>query len=108
MSNVIIGPQKTAARVPRARDPDASVLVMPEGWVIDELSRERLARQLARAPSHIRGVVAETGVLPQGSSYRVHAERLCMAREIAMAPDASRVAMGEKRRGCPACFRAGR
>jgi hypothetical protein len=55
---------------------DAPVLAIPEGWVVDDLSRERLARQLARAPEHISGVVAETSALPSGTSYRVHAERL--------------------------------
>jgi hypothetical protein len=89
MSTAIIGSTKAAGRSLRAPDSDASVLVMPEGWVIDELSRERLARQLEQAPAHIRGVVAETGVLPQGSSYRVHSERLCMA-PLSVAVDADR------------------
>jgi hypothetical protein len=57
---------------------ETPVLAAPEGWVIDDLARQRLARQLARAPGRIRGVVAETSVLPHGASYRVHAERLCM------------------------------
>jgi hypothetical protein len=59
-------------------DTDAPTLAIPEGWVIDELARDRLARQLARAPDHIRGVVAETGALHPGASYRVHAERQCL------------------------------
>jgi hypothetical protein len=92
MRTAIIGPHKAAGRSRRAPDSDASVLVMPEGWVIDELSRERLARQLQDAPAHIRGVVAETGVLPHGSSYRVHAERLCLA-PLSVAVDADRDAL---------------
>jgi hypothetical protein len=72
-----------------APEGDAPVLAIPEGWVIDDLSRERLARQLARAPEHISGVVAETGPLPSGASYRVHAERLCLEPQSAAA-EASR------------------
>jgi hypothetical protein len=53
---------------------DASRLVVPEGWVIDEVARERLRRSLDRAPSHIAGVAAGTGELPSGASYRVRAE----------------------------------
>ncbi|MGH8983611.1 MAG: hypothetical protein ACRDY6_07010 [Acidimicrobiia bacterium] len=53
---------------------DGPRLVVPEGWVIDGVVRERLARVLDRAPSHVAGVVAETGELPPGASYRVHAE----------------------------------
>jgi hypothetical protein len=64
--------------------PDAStaaeinqfVLALPEAWVIDDLARERLARQLTRAPDHVCGVVAPTSAVPSGTSYRVHAERL--------------------------------
>jgi hypothetical protein len=54
------------------------VLAIPEGWVIDDLTQDRLTLQLSHAPDHICGVVAETSTLPSGSSYRVHAERLCL------------------------------
>jgi hypothetical protein len=53
----------------------APVLVTPEGWVVAGAARTRLARQLAVAPADIGGVVALSGDLPPGSSYRVHAER---------------------------------
>jgi hypothetical protein len=49
-------------------------LVVPEGLVIDEVARERLIRQLERQPAEVKGVAAEVGALPPGSSYRVHAE----------------------------------
>ena len=49
-------------------------LILPEGLVIAELVQDRMARQLERAPSHVAGIVAETGELPPGSSYRVEAE----------------------------------
>ena len=49
-------------------------LVVPEGLVIDEVARERLRRQLGRAPADVVGVAAEVGELPPGASYRVHAE----------------------------------
>ena len=78
VSNVALGSENTAMEVPAAPQTETPVLAMPEGWVIDDLARQRLARQLARAPGRIRGVVAETSVLPHGASYRVHAERLCM------------------------------
>jgi hypothetical protein len=78
VSHVAVGPEISAAELPAAPDPNLPVLAIPEGWVIDDLARERLARQLAHAPDHIRGVVAETSELPSGTSYRVHAERLCL------------------------------
>ncbi|MGH8979246.1 MAG: hypothetical protein ACRDV7_14295 [Acidimicrobiia bacterium] len=49
-------------------------LILPEGLVIAELVQDRMARQLERAPSDVAGIVAETGELPPGSSYRVEAE----------------------------------
>jgi hypothetical protein len=78
VSDVALGSENTAMEVPPAPLTETPVLAAPEGWVIDDLARQRLARQLARAPGRIRGVVAETSVLPHGASYRVHAERLCM------------------------------
>jgi hypothetical protein len=78
MSNTSLDPEKVALEAPAAPDADEPVLAMPEGWMIDDLARERLARQLAHAPSRVCGVVAETSALPPGSSYRVHAERLCL------------------------------
>jgi hypothetical protein len=49
-------------------------LVVPEGLVIDESARERLARRLSLAPGSIAGVGAEISDLVPGSSYRVDAE----------------------------------
>jgi hypothetical protein len=49
-------------------------LVVPEGWLIDDASRDRVERQLERAPASIVGVAAEAGELESGASYRVHAE----------------------------------
>lgn len=49
-------------------------LVVPEGMMIDDSSRERLARLLAAAPESVSGVAAATGDLVPGASYRVHAE----------------------------------
>lgn len=49
-------------------------LVVPERLVIDEVARERLARQLDRQPADVSGVAAEVGELAPGASYRVHAE----------------------------------
>jgi len=54
------------ARTPR--------LVVPAGLLVDDVTRGRLGRQLARAPEGIAGIVAELNPLPPGSSYRVHAE----------------------------------
>jgi hypothetical protein len=88
VSDVALGRETVAAEAPAAPDADAPVLAIPEGWVIDELARERLARHLTHAPAHIRGVVAETGALPSGASYRVHAERLCL-RPFSAATDTS-------------------
>ena len=89
MSNVALGPESVSADVPVPLEPDAPVLAMPDGWVIDDLARERLARQLTRAPRHFEGVVAESGPLPCGASYRVHAERLCL-RPLSDAAETSR------------------
>lgn len=52
-----------------------STLVIAEGWVVDDVARERLERQLARVPAGVAGVAADTGELPPGASFRVHAER---------------------------------
>ena len=57
-----------------ADDTQEPRLILPEGLVIAELVQDRMARQLERAPSHVAGIVAETGELPPGSSYRVEAE----------------------------------
>jgi len=89
VSNVALGPESVSADVPVPLEPDAPVLAMPDGWVIDDLARERLARQLTRAPRHFEGVVAESGPLPCGASYRVHAERLCL-RPLSDAAETSR------------------
>jgi hypothetical protein len=78
VSNVSLTREAAPAEAPPAPGTDAPALAIPEGWVIDDLTRERLARQLAHAPDHIRGVVAQTSALPSGTSYRVHAERLCL------------------------------
>jgi len=89
MSNVAVGREPVPAEgsaPPGAYEP---VLAIPEGWVIDELARDRMARQLARAPAHIGGVVAETDPLPPGASYRVHAERLCV-RPLSAATETTR------------------
>ena len=78
MSSTSLRTEAGVAEGAAAPDANAPVLAIPEGWVIDDLARERLARQLARAPDHILGVVARTGALPSGASYRVYAERLCL------------------------------
>jgi hypothetical protein len=49
-------------------------LVVPEGLVIDESARARLARRLALAPETVGGVGAAASELAPGASYRVHAE----------------------------------
>ena len=49
-------------------------LVVPEGLVIDESTRERLERQLALAPDTVAGVAGESSELAPGAGYRVHAE----------------------------------
>ena len=56
-------------------DPGAEPrLVVPEGLVIDESTRERLERQLACADPAVSGIAAESAELEPGASYRVHAE----------------------------------
>src|SRR5205823_9181093 len=89
VSNVSLGREPVAAGATAGQDTNAPMLAIPEGWMIDDLARERLGRQLARAPDRICGVVAETGALPSGASYRVHAERLCL-RSLSAATDTSR------------------
>ena len=78
MSNTKLGRATVPAESAAAPDAGEPVLAIPDGWVIDELAQDRLARQLTRAPDHIQGVAAETSALPSGASYRVHAERLCL------------------------------
>ena len=78
VSDLALSSDSTATASAGTDEAESAVLAIPDGWVIDELTQERLARQLARAPGRVVGVVAETGVLPHGASYRVHAERLCM------------------------------
>src|SRR3954469_9424031 len=59
----------------RMSDPGAEPrLVVPEGLVIDESARERLERDLARAPATVAGVAADCVALEPGASYRVDAE----------------------------------
>jgi hypothetical protein len=78
VSNLGVGGETVAVQASAAEDEREPILAISEGWVIDDLARERLSRQLAQAPDQIRGVVAETGALPSGSSYRVHAELQCL------------------------------
>ena len=66
-----------------AESPDADttdpVLGMPEGWIIDQICRDRLRRQLEHADPRYSGVVAERIDMPAGSSYRVASERRALA-----------------------------
>jgi hypothetical protein len=78
VSNTSAGDETVASESPVTPGDDEPLLAMPEGWVIDDLARQRMTRQLVGAPDHIRGVAAETGALPPGASYRVHAERRCL------------------------------
>ena len=55
-------------------DSDSAELVVPTGWVIDWITRDRLERALATAPADVAGVAAWGGPLPPGSSYRTYAE----------------------------------
>jgi hypothetical protein len=61
-----------------ARTSDA-VLVLPDGWVVDPIARERLSHQLARADARYSGVVAPLADVPSGASYRTSAERAALA-----------------------------
>jgi hypothetical protein len=72
----------------------AAVLVMSDEWVLDELARDRMGRQLARAPEDTAGIVAVTGELPAGSSYRVHAERSTLLPSTALSVTGTRCAQG--------------
>lgn len=54
------------------------VVVVPIDLVLDDVSRDRLVRQLAAAPAHIQAVIAPTAPVPTGSSSRVHAQRLSL------------------------------
>jgi hypothetical protein len=78
VSSTSFAGETTRSEIHSTTESSEFVLALPDGWVIDELARERLAHQLARSPEHISGVVAETRELPSGTSYRVHAERLCL------------------------------
>jgi hypothetical protein len=49
-------------------------LIVPEGLALDEAAYQRMLRSLRRAPAAVAGIAASTGMLPPGSSYRVHAE----------------------------------
>ena len=49
-------------------------LVVPEGLLIEESVRERLARGLSSAPADVVGIAAEIAELVPGASYRVHTE----------------------------------
>lgn len=69
----------TAVAAAEHRSPDAPALVVPEGWVVDGVARERLLHQLADAPAGVAGVLAESSELPPGTSFRVHAERMACA-----------------------------
>jgi len=61
-----------------------SALAVGETWLVDDASRERLARQLARLPPGLAGVAAATGPLPPGTSFRVEAEhRACEPFDVA-------------------------
>ena len=57
---------------------DSAELVVPTGWVIDWIARDRLERSLAHAPADVAGVAAWSGPLPPGSSYRTCAEWLAV------------------------------
>lgn len=54
------------------------VLAIPDELVIDEISRDRLTRQLAGADPQFAGVVAHRHRIPPGASYRVIAERAAL------------------------------
>ncbi len=62
------------------------VLALPEGWVVDAISRDRLTRRLEQAPAEVVGVVAERVDLPPGASYRVVAERRALVSDRDTAP----------------------
>jgi hypothetical protein len=92
VSDVAVGPETATELTLEALDTDAPVLAIPDGWVIDQLAHERLARQLTHAPDHISGVVAATSELPSGASYRVHAERLAL-QPLSEAAETTRVSV---------------
>jgi hypothetical protein len=73
---------------------NGAVLAVPDGLLIDEISRMRLERTLAAAPDDTLGVVAPTGALPSGSSYRVHAERCALQPRSAVSTTADRTLRG--------------
>lgn len=52
------------------------VLALPDGWLVTELTRERLARVLASQGPEVAGVVARVDRPTPGGSYRTHAERM--------------------------------
>jgi hypothetical protein len=71
-----------------------AVLAMPEGWIVDHATRERLQRQLARAGPACAAVFAEWSELPPGTSHRVHSERRARAPESGMQPPGGRSVRG--------------
>src|SRR3954452_11123208 len=83
----------TGAGMQSGADPAAvtSRLVVPEGLVIDESARERLARQLEAAPHAVLGLAAEVSALVPGASYRVHAEWTALETPLVVAPAAGPV-----------------
>lgn len=57
---------------------DSVELMVPSGWFVDWIGRDRLERALAVAPTDVVGAAALGGPLPPGSSYRTHAEWLVL------------------------------
>lgn len=62
-------------------------LVVPEGLLLDDVARDRLFRQLRRAPDDVAGVGAGLAEVPFGSSYRVDAEWAALEPLSAVEPD---------------------
>jgi hypothetical protein len=89
-------PDDTVMTPPDAarRATDAPALAIPEGWVIDDSSRVRLLRILARLNGDIAAVVAERVDLEPGASYRTASERAALAAASARRPHAGREAAG--------------
>lgn len=54
----------------------APFLALPDGWLVADLTRERLARILSAQGPDVVGVAAPGDRPPPGASYRSHAERL--------------------------------
>ena len=55
-----------------------SELVVPRGFVIDEIAIDRLHAQLTRQPPEVTAVVAPIGDAPPGSSFRTVAQRAAL------------------------------